>query len=595
MGDIFEYRVHPSVGIARMGNSATTYFLTAEKPMYFSHDGGKTKTQAFAAEQKVIPTKADRRIAGHSGIRDADGNLCKQGAKFRVFCYQYEEVAGFMPGVKVRGGLKDLWECTEDRYDISWTVQVANRKSTLGGDWTDPREANLPVAVTVSKADAGVLKPFTGVPAGRLPLGSCFTDSAGNLTVLGSDGKVQRMPGAKASHAVATPQRLYWAGYEDDAADGFVKALVTPKPVMIFPDATLPTQIAEPAWVIVGLPDYAPDIRPGTTLYDVALNHAYDMAKRAKTGVPDVKPLITYYQLIRQMLYAQFAVHYTYTPHRLRVPFNIPGYSATNALFNLFMRPAKKTDKLRPESIWAAYTTGGGLHVAPAQQLPAPDYEALGTGGGAGGLNTMPDLEFTSITQLQQMAISNWAAGTLEMGSFIPETATAQNLKPYQLDRAHLESMSGGSFFPGIEVGRTAFWPQTWKGLSGCCPQHFDTRIARQVADDGTSTTPPAPGYLTKDLACPWQADFYACDATFWPHSRPDIVQLGLNAPGGWKQWATGGGLNLGSHAETSGGVTFVPLADHYWKLGFVQYQDDAAGGQMVEKGRAAGFAPTTV
>lgn len=458
MGDIFEYRVHPSVGIARMGNSPSTYFLTAEKPMYFTHDGGKTKSQAFHPEQQIIPNKPDRRIAGRIGIRDADGNLCKQGAKFRVFCYQYEEVAGMIPGTTARGGLKNVWECTQDRYDITWTVQVANRKSTLGSDWTSARQANTPAAVTVNITDADVVKPFTGLPAGRLQLGSCFTDSAGNLTVLGSEGKVQRMPGAAASHDVATPVRLYWAGYEDDAADGFVKAQVTPKPIMIWPDAAEPMHDAVSAWVIVGLPDYAPDIRPATTLYDIGLNHAYDMGKRAGAYIPDVKPLTTYFQSIRQLLYAQFAVHYTYTPHGTHVPFNIPGYTPKSPLFDLFLRPAKKTDKLRPESIWAAYSTGGGLHVAPAQQLPAPDYAALGRAGGAGGLHTMPDLEFTTITQLQQLAVANWAAGTLAMGSFAPETSDAVNVKPYQLDRAHLESMSGGSFFPGIEVGRTAFW-----------------------------------------------------------------------------------------------------------------------------------------
>src|SRR5271155_3502956 len=59
-------------------------------------------------------------------------------------------------------------------------------------------------------------------------------------------------------------------GWFDDMSDGVIKALVT------FPDGH--TEIAQPAWVAVGPPKFAPGIRNVVTLYDTL----WDMAVRLR-------------------------------------------------------------------------------------------------------------------------------------------------------------------------------------------------------------------------------------------------------------------------------------------------------------------------
>jgi hypothetical protein len=108
---------------------------------------------------------------------------------------------------------------------------------------------------------------------------------------------------------------------------------------------------------------------------------------------------------------------------------------------------------------------------------------------------------------------------------------------PAFLDMASMGRMLGGSFLPGIEVGREAGIPANWSLYHGGTTYFPDVRFSptpnnRDPANpdvllDPPPSEPPAhpPGQLTKDLAVPWFADFIACDETFWPTSRPSIVQ----------------------------------------------------------------------
>lgn len=568
MPSAFEYRIHPAVGIARMGNSSTTYFLANEKPR-----------QPIAPVQATIPGQPDKRAVG---IRDADGNLCKQGARFRVFCYEYDLVPVVGVGPPAIGALQRVWECTPADYDITWTVQVANHKAQAKGTpLLSAKRKNDPDPVTLPNAPASGLRTFTGKPSGRLSLGSCFVDGAGRLVVLGSDGKAKRF---EAGATAQTPEELFWAGFEDDAADGPVTAQVTPKPGSVMPDVGGPRQAAVGAWVINAVPAYGADLRATVTLHDLATNHAYETAKKGRGRTPeDLTKLVTWTQAIRPLILAQYSVFWAMAHHGSYKPYVIPSHMASNALFKLYMRPARQTDKIKPESIWEEFKAG----PPDGMPEPAPSYGALTL---PPGTQSMPHLLYVTITELQQQAVDKWAAGTLPKGSDKAETSPLPLYQPYQLDLAHLETCSGGSFFPGIEVDRRAHWYKTWEGRHGVCPEHYDVRVTKEVDDSGTEVGPARAGYLTTHLACPWQADFVACSGLYWPHSRP--IRVRPEAGGaGFIDFISDAGGSLPSHTSVDGGANGAVrggLAENFWKLGVLRYESGSK--EIRESQRAGGF-----
>jgi hypothetical protein len=84
------------------------------------------------------------------------------------------------------------------------------------------------------------------------------------------------------------------------------------------------------------------------------------------------------------------------------------------------------------------------------------------------------------------------------------------------IDMAHLGTMLGGSFLPGIEVGREAGIATNWCLFHGATKYFPSIRFKPYNKEAEHSH-----GTLTKDLAVPWTEDFKSCDEAFWPTSRP--------------------------------------------------------------------------
>jgi hypothetical protein len=136
---------------------------------------------------------------------------------------------------------------------------------------------------------------------------------------------------------------------------------------------------------------------------------------------------------------------------------------------------------------------------------------------------------------------------------------------PAFLDMASMGKMLGGSFLPGIEVGREAGKPENWTLYHGGTIDFPDVRFHPKW-NDGSEKHPA--GTLTKDLAVPWFADYIECVENFWPTSRPQVVYDKVGVPYPW--------LSIGDHAKTPGEFTF------YWtKLGFIRRQ---AGDKFAEE-----------
>jgi hypothetical protein len=139
------------------------------------------------------------------------------------------------------------------------------------------------------------------------------------------------------------------------------------------------------------------------------------------------------------------------------------------------------------------------------------------------------------------------------------EAILAQRAKyaPALIDMAHLGSMLGGSFLPGIEVGREGGIAKNWCLFHGAGFFFPDLRF--KPAD---STLAHEPGTLTKDLAIPWSFDFWDCDEMFWPTARPGMVLKGP-PPGTQVEW-------LPSRAQLH--LSGVQFWQDYWKhLGFIR------------------------
>src|SRR5260370_24662505 len=188
MAAIKTIKIHPAIGIARLGNSATGFFIGPEKP-------------------GVSPRP-------RSGYRDAQHRMKRQAARFRLFGYD-------------KNG-KVVKEITSADAKIVWTVHLANSKAEWkrfeGLNANAPRR-NAGVADRASLIiDPGAHslsgpnkneKFNTGKFLGKaVPLGEARTDSKARLLVLGGFGR-SASPANKPLTTFANNN-----GWHDDVADG---------------------------------------------------------------------------------------------------------------------------------------------------------------------------------------------------------------------------------------------------------------------------------------------------------------------------------------------------------------------------------------
>jgi hypothetical protein len=219
---ITEVRIHPAIGIARLGNSDTDFFIGPERRW-----------------DRVPPA---------GGYKDAQCRIKRQAARFRVF--------GYDNGVPV--------ELTAANATISWTVQLANRKAVAPGFPSgNPRNSSYtgadrnalvidPGSRTVNGInqqqvfDSGTFK-VKNQAAVTVTLGEIRTDNDGRLLVLGGFGN----SGSPSNHALGSfGDSEEW---HDDVSDGPVTASVT---------VGGQNFTAAAAWVIV-----APNSRLRSTTY----------------------------------------------------------------------------------------------------------------------------------------------------------------------------------------------------------------------------------------------------------------------------------------------------------------------------------------
>lgn len=495
--------IYPGIGIARLGDSQSDFFLAPEVP-----GAGPLE---LTADDRVTPITAQR---------DGDGRLRRQGVRFRVLEVE-TDAAGTVVGTR---------EITAADAQIEWHVEIAHEKAAAGRfiSETNPESTTKrnpgvagdqliirPTCPPIAGADQTVTASSPGrFKASDVYLGELRTDHQGRLIVLGGLGVSASVPEGQPIGDEANTTNNNFAnneGWHDDVSDGPVSATVT------FPGEA-PVRI-EDGWVIVAPPDFAPYTRGLSTMYDIAFDAA---VRRGWLSVPanpsfkrDILPIlkaISDYRFVSDFPFWE----------------NFPrDWLALGSIANQTLREQTRSDMESIEDILVAHFT---------------------------------------FTASQNEVLDKWVSGDFLEDLDSPEPPLA--ITPDGLQRAALEHGVGGGFFPGIEAGILI----TYRELYGA-----PFRIRRDSFQRGTRTYQPRAGLLTRNMACPWQADFWECkyqgpESIWWPAQRP--LHVRVNGGGGTvsEEWDRG----VGDHRE---------LCERVLRLGFVMPQDGASP-MLVEKER---------
>ena len=395
-----DFRIFPSIGIARVGDSPDGWYIGPEAP-----------------ELGFLPE-------GHKH-RDARGRIKRMAARFRI--YEFEQD-------------KPVHEVTLHNTDIEsieWEVQLANTKAAREGLNENAPRRDLKIETSIvnisgidkSKTMNGKLRATT--PETRVHLGDLKSDDAGRLLVLGGHGKADTWTNGLVSS-------IYNDGWYDDTSDGPVRARIK---VVGQQDP----ENAVSAWVVVGPPDFAHGTECIVTLYDLARDLAGPFMFRPHDA--DVSFTDDIYPVLRRTVYLQWTSASARGGHA--------GSQAGN-----FLDPAKFV-KMHDKQ--AADATAARQRVLDRLKNPA-DSAGSGNMPKLNRLILTPTqyrhFERWAADDFVDDWDPSWDPLAPPERAFADIPVEGQ---PDALTRAALDSCVGGSFFPGIEVGDTAAEQTTYE------------------------------------------------------------------------------------------------------------------------------------
>ncbi|HEV8486051.1 MAG TPA: LodA/GoxA family CTQ-dependent oxidase [Blastocatellia bacterium] len=337
---ITSVRIHPAIGVARLGNSPEFFFGPEEPGVWTPPPGGTYK--------------------------DASCRVKKQAARFRLFAFDGTTF------------VKELKAGDPDVAKIEWTVHLVNRKAasrrfeTFGAPTqSDPADVypapaasgwrNSSVAARNQLVNDPGSKTLNGpnqaagfntgmVMGVTVPLGEMRTQADGALIVLGGSGNSGSFSNVPLQTFADND------GWYDDVSDGPVTAVVT-----LTGGATPPV---EPSWVIVGPPKFAPAIQPIITMYDTLLQawrNAHPAFDPGYSIDADVQPF--YERLTRHTFVNQSIKTHSFNP----TPFPAAGSALAQKLFNFLNNPAAPSNDLgKMPKMWSS-TNEKNTAVHPIQ------------------------------------------------------------------------------------------------------------------------------------------------------------------------------------------------------------------------------------
>ncbi len=536
------YHIHPSIGIARLGNSPHGYYLEPDavgaRPIEANPDGSPmTDAGGYVRVNR---------------FKDDQGRIKRQAAWFRLF-------RGDEHGSDVEVTLDD-----PEIKSITWTAHVANKKAAWynftelegnllfgednsyqarkvplrNADVTDDRQKLIidpgPRRLTGPDQTA----PFSAdtIPAdyrfGSFPdkpkygdqittLGEMRTDPQGRLLVLGGFG-----------HSGGDEDITSFAGantWHDDIADGQVTAVIT---------LANGDTVTAKAWVIVGSPKYAPELVNISTLADVMLDVAvrnFDLAPKIYADGSFQDDYIAYYD--------RDIAPIIETPGDYRWVANVPSMLAfASPKFDPRDGSAENAANRQAYAELFRFpgTTGDFSNGQTGQLFAGNGIEGVAEGYGApmlplnSGNNSVTNVllqKFLTLTETQFFFLKQWAEGKFTND---PAPDPAYGLNP--LDIASVGNCVGLPNCPGIEVTWSCWNPPIYDGALSLKRAHDEAYYnAHGLSPSADETRPDSPGCepgdLTKRMAIPWQADFFQCSVQYINFTDPLVNKTGEGIP----------------------------------------------------------------
>ncbi len=368
-----EYRIHPAIGVARVGNSETEYFLGAEtetfqKPLRFFTIEKDPKSKKHPVETLVSsmaePSHLKTKETAPGSAMTDKGQVRRQAARFRII--EYREMKD--------GSMKWTREITSDEAEIEWEVEVANKKATFydfNGRILDKRRSGVDIAPPAQKIKIkkdydptkdGLERKEFRVASKRFDhedkpidyLGEVFNDPKGRLIFIGGRG----LAGSRKKVGdpdVGLPDYSNNTDWVDDVSDGPVKATIK------FPGekAIKTGDTNGDAWVLTGPPDFGPELTNVISMYDTML----DVAVRELTPKGPSDKVIYEIHGILDRAKADYQPHFDYDLLRLM--------EATYLTATVF-KPANPAMK-HP----AVYKLANNTHLDDPTETPADIADGL--------------------------------------------------------------------------------------------------------------------------------------------------------------------------------------------------------------------------
>lgn len=285
------YRIHPGIGIARLGNSPEAFCISPEKPSALPIDCDERGNPLLSPDGTIEQSL--------KAFKDGEGRIKRQAARFQIWAYDDEHPTGrpLKLGDPVEGGGN-----AGTLVNIQWRVYVANKKASWyefaqleGEHGYDPAHKLRNAAITGDDARQHlIIDPGPGTvdhqtqrtahfhrdgcdvyaptfPPALKPnsidtLGDLLTDDSGRLLVLGGHGH----SGSYLYDEFGQPRIETYAnndGWFDDTSDGPVMARLEMYSSLV--GQTRFVDVEYPAWVVVGYPAYVPEILDIVTMDDV--------------------------------------------------------------------------------------------------------------------------------------------------------------------------------------------------------------------------------------------------------------------------------------------------------------------------------------
>jgi len=561
-------RIHPAIGIARVGTSRE-YYLGPETMAAEPGEGVLTGG---------LPIKpgTDSTTITSGDLRDSDGKLKRQAARFKIYQYQDGDTYSYPSA----GGEEVVIGSVVDGKmvkDVVWAVHLANKKANcweideaaneginLYKDGSTPplRNPDFPPSPDPSDVDrikklvidAGpraiqaTINGDTGLAfddatvasywnsgSGRIEeqpdypksfpaskgggesysdssqaidyLGHMLTEASGRLIVLGAFGKACGFDNkGNPDPKAELNKNVDNDNWLDDTADGPVTA------ILVFEDGSV-QEIEGSAWVVATDPAYAPQTLNAVTLWDnVYTTWLEQMALDTR---------IYSNGNYQESFTPDFSTHVfpmLNAAHMQMWSASLPE-KAINAHKRVFALTEKPPDFQILSFIRSPKVQDDQIEIgAPLMPLSLGDFAK----------------SFLTITTTQYFFIEQWVAGKCVGAS--PTTLSPGE----QLDKTILVNCLGGRFSPGIDltfiVTDPNFYNKDWKipaiGTFRINAKKLDYRdVSPDVPVLGVGyiplrTHPVEPGDLCKFMSIPWHTDYNSC-ATHTPNPNPggDITE----------------------------------------------------------------------